>query len=482
MKNIFKKYSIYISLIAFMVVGCDADFEKTNTDPNNPLVVSANLLLGQIVKNTTDITYSTLNGGNMGSCWSQQLSKVQYNDEERFKPRQGSISSVWDNIYTGVISDAVEMYNVAGNEGNNNLQGVSLVMQSYGYLLLTDLYGDIPFSQAMNATDGVISPVYDRQEDVYNGVFDMLDNAVALLGTGGTISGDADLVYNGDASKWKKFANSLKFRALMRISKKTNVSADLQQLIDDGNMFSSVDDDAFLNYQTENPNANPIYETVVFGTRNEWKVCDVFVNQLLTTADPRIDNMVALNEDDIHRGKPSGIADVPNDNYNYTNVSAIGDHYLKGDAPGYFMSYSELEFLIAEAITRSDITISAGTANDHYVSGILSSFVNADTSPGFLAGFSAGTGVALTGVEADDLAKIATQNWVGLFCQGFESFIEQRRTGYPVLPMPLDALASDFPVRLNYPNLEGSINAVNYDAAVQIQGPDLLTTKMWRLQ
>jgi hypothetical protein len=483
MKNIIKKYSIFMSLIVLTIIGCDGGFEELNQNPNDPLQVSPNLLLGQIAKSTVDLTYSTFNGGDMGACWSQQLSKVQYNDEERFNPRQGSISSVWNGIYTNVISDANSMYQLADAEGNNNLKGVALVLQSYGYLLLTDLYGDIPFTEAMQAEVGNIAPKYNTQEDVYNGVLAMLDNAAALIGTGGTINASSDLVYAGNVNNWKKFANSLKFRALMRISKKVNVSVQLQELIDGGNLFTSNDDEAKFAYQVENPNANPFYESIVFGTRNEWKVCNVFVDQLINTNDPRLPQMVDdLDDDGVYRGKPSGIADVPSDDYSYANVSAIGPYYLRGDLPGYYMSYSELEFLIAEAITRSDISVSAGSAADHYNAGILSSFISAGANLGLAASFQANGAIMLNGNEMGDLEKIATQNWIGLYLQGFESLIEQRRTGFPVLPMPLDAYISDFPIRLNYPNIESSINSVNYNEAIQRQGPDLLTTKMWRLQ
>ena len=472
-----------MTLIALIAVGCDSGFEEINQNPNDPLTISPNLLLGQIEKTTVDLMYSTFNGGDMGSCWSQQLSKIQYNDEERFNPRQSSISSVWNTIYASIISDANSMYKLGDTEGNNNIKGVALVMQAYGYLLLTDLYGDIPFTEAMLAEGGNITPVYNTQEDVYDGVLNMLDEAALLLGTGGTIESVTDIVYGGNVNNWERFANSLKFRALMRISKKMNVSSQLQALIDEDNMFTSNVNEAKFTYKEENPNANPIYEGIVFGTRKEWKVCEVFVNQLVNTNDPRLPQMVDdLDDDQVYRGKPSGIADVPNDDYNVTNVSAIGPHYLRGEAPGYYMSYSELEFLIAEAITRADITLSAGSASDHYNAGILSSVLSAGANAGLVASFQADAQIALTGDEVSDLGKIATQNWVGLFLQGFESFIEQRRTGFPVIPMPIDAYISDFPVRLNYPNLESSINGVNYDAAIQRQGPDLLTTKMWRLQ
>lgn len=480
MKKIINKYLILSLLFASALVGCDKGFQELNVDPNNPSNVPADLLLGQMQFDLADALYSTFVGADMGSCWSQQMAKTQYNDEARYAPRPTVITNFWDDFYKRGVNEAIAMYKLAEQEGNNNLMGVALVMKAYAFNVLTDTYGDIPFSEAGLADTGLITPKYDAQQDVYAGILNLYDQAAALLGTGGTINANTDLIYHGDATQWKRFANSLKFRALMRISKKMDVSAQLQALIDGGMLFSSEQDNAAFQYKNENPNANPLYESIVFGSRLEFKVCDQFVDRLVADSDPRIAQMVEKNDAGNYRGKPAGIADVPNVNYNVLNVSGLGPRYLDPTLPGYFMTYSELEFLIAEAITRSDINISAGSANTHFHNGITASFIDSNTSLTLLPSFLANQNLGST--ESVDLELIATQNWIGLFCQGVESFIEQRRTGYPVIPMPIDPYISSFALRYTYPTEESSVNAVNYQAAVANQGGDALTTVMWRLQ
>ncbi len=480
MKTMLNKYLILSFLFAFVLVGCDEGFEDLNKDPNNPNEVPADLILGKMQFDISDAMNSTFVGSDMGSCWSQQMAKTQYNDEARYSPRPSVIRFFWDDLYEKGVNESFAMYKIADADDNNNLKGIALVMRAYAFSVLTDTFGDIPFSEAGQAESGNISPKYDKQEDVYQGILALLDEAKSLLGTGGAVSSTTDLVYGGDVVKWEKFANSLKFRALMRISKKIDVSAQLQALIDEGMLFSSVDDNAAFTYKEENPNAHPFYESIVFGNRKEYKVCNVFVDYLLANNDPRIDQMVGKNDAGEFRGKPAGIANVPNDDYNVLNVSPLGPRYLEPTLPGYFMTYSELEFLIAEAITRSDITLSAGDANVHFQNGITASFSDSQTDLTLLPSFLASN--VLTGIESSDLEKIAMQNWEALFCQGVESFIEQRRTGFPVIPLPIDAYINDFTYRYTYPSEESSVNAANYQAAVANMGGDALTTKMWRLQ
>ena len=155
--------------------------------------------------------------GHMGACWAQQWSKVQYNDEARYVPRRGNIDAVWRNMYSSIISEANAMYNLADAENNNALKGASLVMQAVGYQTLVDFFGPIPFTEAIDGS--ILQPAYDTEATVYAGIITMLTDASALLATGsGSITASSDLFYAGDASKWKKLANSLMFRALMRIS------------------------------------------------------------------------------------------------------------------------------------------------------------------------------------------------------------------------------------------------------------------------
>lgn len=443
-----------------------------NKDPNNPLSVPADLMIPGITTAAMNNMYTVFVGGDMGAVWSQQISKVQYNDEERFYPRNSVIDAFWSNMYEDVISDANKMYILAEAEGNNNLMGVALVLKAYGFSVVTDCFGMVPFSEALQAEAGIISPAYDSQADVYTGILAMLDDASALLGTGGVISEITDVIYGGDDTKWKQFANSLKFRALMRISAKVDVSAQLQALYDGGMMFTSNDNEAKLPYQVASPNANPIYESIVFGTRNEWKANCTMVDLMNGKGDPRvyvhyeaIGGVIAC--------KPPGFADVPNDDYGYANMSPVGALYLDPEAPGFFMSYPELEFLIAEAAISNYITADAIT---HYESGITASF-EANGIAGSETAYIAGNGL---GAGSAALKNIAEEKYVALFWQGVEAWTEWRRTGFPVLQTVNDANPSySEALRYFYNGDEASINSANYNAAVSAQGPDLLSTPVW---
>lgn len=474
-----KKINLIVLLfIGVLLVGCDKDFEEVNQNPNDPTSVPSDLLLGNILRSTGDNMYSTFSGGDMGECWSQHWAKVQYNDESRYTPRESVINFVWRDFYIEVLQDADAMYKLAGDEGNLVSQGIAATLKAYTFLWLTDLYGDIPFSQALQANEDIINPAYDSQADVYAGCIALLDEAMAKLNSAnGSIDSSQDILYGGDISLWKKFAATTKFRALMRISGVSAPGSQLQTLVNSGNLFSSRDEEAKMIYLEAAPNANPIYETVVFGTRNEWKVCDQIVDRLDGTLgfpiDSRLSVYVAESEEGELRGKPVGIADVPSVEYSYANVSPIGAMYLDPTLPAMFLGYTELQFLLAEAAHKGYIS---GDASTYYQEGIASSFAeNGVDMGGYYSGI-----VVFSATLADE--QIATQKWLSLFGQGFEAWTEWRRTGYPVLPLAIDndPSVNSIPTRYTYPVLEQSLNATNYDVAVSnLSGGDELTSKVW---
>ncbi|MGB1204563.1 MAG: SusD/RagB family nutrient-binding outer membrane lipoprotein [Chitinophagales bacterium] len=472
MKN---KIILLLTFGLFLGYGCDKGFEELNTNPNEPVSVQSGLLAGDVIRVASNTIYSTFVGGDMGSCWSQQFAKVQYNNEARYIPRESIIESTWKNIYIGVIEGATDIQKVAIEENNEAMQGLGLVMQAYGFSLLTDMYGSIPFSEAIQP-ENTLTPAYNTQEEVYNGVLAMLDEANTLLGSGnGAILASSDILYGGDASKWQQFANSLKFRCLMRISAKKDVSSELQEIASNRNVFGSNDDEAKLIYLGADPNANPIYETVVFGTRAEWKVNTVLVDMLTGFNDPRLPVYAQLNDAGEYRGKPSGYSVVP-DTWNFTNVSAIGAAYLEAEAPGYFMSYAELQFLMAEAAEKGYIS---GDAATYYNEAIYANFMSNGLSAEAYDAYIAQGNVAYS--SSNGMERIGNQKWLALFCQGVESWTEQRRTGYPVLELAIDPApgVTTIPMRYTYPDIEQSVNSDNYNTAVNAQGEDLLTTKVW---
>ncbi|MGL3001884.1 SusD/RagB family nutrient-binding outer membrane lipoprotein [Flavobacterium sp. RSSB_23] len=469
-----KKISIlFVAALALLSASCDKDFEIVNSDPNNPLEVPAHLMLGNIIRVNQNVIYGMQQGGDMGMCWGQHVSKVQYNDEERYIPRRAAIDGIWDNIYASVISDAKSMYTLADAEGNESIKGISLIMQANGFQILTDLFGPIPFTEA--AQSGVLKPAYDSQEVVYTGILDMLTKADALLAKGqGAVPASSDLIYGGNIAKWRKLANSLKLKALMRISKKVNVASQVAALVTSGNLMSSNADSANLTYLVAQPDANPIYETIVFGSRAEYKVSSVLVNKLQSYSDPRLAVIAAKNNAGLYVGNKPGEENTSN----YNGFSALGSFYLNPTLAGVILSYSQVEFYLAEAANEGYISGGVATALAHYNKGIQASFdFNGISSEG--AAYIAQPNIVFTN-QAQARVSIGEQMWISLFGQGFEAWTEWRRTGYPALSPVIDAKESRIPTRLYYNSNEVALNKANYEAAVgTLTGGDKLTSPLW---
>ena len=472
---------ILIALLSIpLLTGCDTDFEELNTDPNNPTAVPAHLLLGYAQRQQMNSVYGMQRGGDMGGCWSQQWSKVQYNDEARYVPRRGVIDAIWNNQFTLVASEGKAITELATADGNQVLAGVGKVMQAIAFQTLTDLYGPIPFTEALDGA--ILQPTYDDEATVYQGVIDLLTEASTDLAGQGSIVATSDLYYGGDASKWLKLANSLKFRALMRISSTRSVGAELQALINDGNMMTSNADSGQLVYTPAVPDANPIYETIVDGNRLEYKIGLVMVDLLEGLNDPRLEVYASPNASGDIVGKPAGYGNtttLPNEDlgYTYANISGLGPQYLDPTLPGVLLAYSQLCFLKAEAANEGYISGGLAAANQYYAEGIEAAFAfNGLDATEYLAQ----DGIDFTN-QSDGRTKIATQEYIALFGQGFESWTEWRRTGIPELEPAIesDPQVGQIPSRLYYPTTEPSLNADNYEAAASSIGGDLLTSPLF---
>lgn len=464
----------------FVMTSCDEGFEELNIDPNNPAEVPASLLLASAIYNTGNQTQSPFLAGEAGSCWVQHLGKTVYNDNELYIPRENSIDNLWAFLYSTVIKDADVMQNLAAKEGNNDLQGVALVLKANAYHILTDAFGNIPMTEALKGDQGNTTPIYDDSETVvYPQLLTMLDKAITLLDGTGNIDESQDLIYGGDVSKWKKFAGSLKFRILMRASSSGttamgDIPSQLKSLVSSGNLFSSNEDEAKLVYLSADPSANPYFEGIVDGGRTtEWCLGEELVEYMKSENDTRLpvyaQEVGGNGSGNGYVGKPAGIQDIANSPYgNPQNVSFIGEKYLEATQPAYFMTYAQLKLLMAEASEKGYIG-SPSDAGTHFNEAIAASCQQNGVTP-FTISYSGGT----AGLE-----QIAKQTWVALFLQGFEAFAEWRRTGIPNLPLAQDAVESSIPSRFTYPISQQSVNGVNYTNAVSTQGADLLTTSLW---
>ncbi|WKK78366.2 SusD/RagB family nutrient-binding outer membrane lipoprotein [Marivirga salinae] len=467
MKSIINKISIMVLGVAILA-SCTDNFEEINENPNAALSVPSSLYIPTLAENTGDRLYSMFWGGDMGGNWAQHWSKVQYNDEEMYQPRNTVIeTTIWEGLYAGTLQDAKNMYETAVTEENDKTKGVALIWHAYGFSILTDMFGDIPYTEALSAKEGINAPAYDLQSEIYPALVDSLSAAVTYLNGGGTIDATADIIYGGDAMGWIKFANSLKFRLLMRMSGQVDVSSQLTALMSQP-MFTSNADHAAIPYLETNPNTNPLWNTVVFGVREEHRMSATLIDELVNLSDPRLSVYAEVNADGEYRGKPNGINSVPNDDYNYTNVSGIGEYYLQPDLPGLFMSYDELQFFKAEAAAKGFI---GGSPADFYNSAITANFEwngIGTSAPAYLALH-----------PYSDVEGIHLQKWIALYGQGVEAWTEWRRTQVPTLTPAIDGVVNEVPSRLNYPAAEQSLNSGNYSSAVSRQGADVLTTPIW---
>lgn len=495
---------------ALLLTGCTKDFADINTNKNNTTTVTPDLLLSGVIKSTLDQQVGEAWG--IGNIVVQHHAKIQFVNEDRYGWNEQN--GIWNNVYNN-YRNLQNILNAVNGDEKNPYYGVALIMKSWMFSLVTDAYGDVPYSEAGKAkTDGLYQPVYDKQEDIYTGILADLKKANEVLATAsGSFTGD--LIFGGGASallKWRKLANSLRLRYLMRLSKKKNVNADMQAIVGDpvnNPVFTGNADNAELKYLSAAPNQWPLYGTRV-GSFDEFRVSKTLTDRLSALNDPRIRvfgrptqaSVAAGNP--VIQGVPNGLSDVDALAYNggVQGVSRVGYTFAclvcndAGQAPpdpaaprALLMTYAELQFILAEA--RQKGMISTGDAATYYQNGITANFSYWQSvvpsvynlNIALPADYMTQDGVALTGTDSEKLAKIALQKWIALYFNGLEAWFDWKRTGMPaIVPGPANLNNNKVPVRYIYPLSEQSLNATNRAAAVQRQGADDMNTRTWIAQ
>ncbi len=484
MKAIFLKISAFC-LAAMMALGCTQDFEEINNNPNNPTAVPVSLLLPGVIRSMSNEIVNT--GWSIGNIVMQYSAKIQFVNEDRYlwDERNG----IWNSVYSN-MRDVKNIYDLAEARGQRNYQGLALVMKSWMFSLVTDCYGDAPYTEATLGKSDLFFPVYDAQEVIYNGILADLETANQLLGSSPE-EVEGDILFDGDIVAWKKLANSLHIRYLMRISKRRDVSADLRKILSDPltyPIFEGNEDNAALTYLVASPNQFPIH-TARVGSFDEFRLSKTLGDTLTSLDDPRLMIFarptvasVAAGTPEI-AGIPNGLDDVEALTYNggAQFVSRLGPIYFEDAispkgidiAKGFVMDYAELQFILAEAAQKGFI---AGDAKTFYENGIEASFAfyGLEVPAGYLqlpqVAFASNTA----------LEQIGFQKWIALFFHGVESWIDWRRTGIPSITPGKANLNDDrVPVRFIYPISEQALNSDNRDAAVARQGVDDINTKVW---
>jgi hypothetical protein len=489
MKNIFK----FLIVPLFFVAACTDDFDEINTNPNQPETVPPTYLLTYAQERLLDRLYDGFDNSRIGMTLAQYWAQNQYSEESRYQYRPATNNTTWNDFYTGINNlQEIIRYNEENEVlRNENQIAVARILKAWAFQTLTDIYGDIPYFEALNAREGTISPAYTPQSEIYQDLLKELTEASAQIDLNVRLDPDrpngGDLIYAGDVSKWRKFANSLKLRVAIQMADRMPNEAILaiQEAVTAG-VFESNADNAEIKYVSAQPNTNPLYVDVVVNGRIDYSSSDVLVNQLKQRNDPRlaaffepaVNSVTTADPDGEFIGRPYGQNQVNANALNADDVSQLSEKILSPDFPGKIMDFAEVNFILAEAAQRGASV--NGTAAEYYARGIRAS----------MEYWGVGTPAQINAYilanpydPANYKQSIGVQKWIALYTQGFQGWTEYRRLDFQgVFKMPVDGplISIDrVPLRRVYPPDEQTLNQNNYRAAVSNQGEDTYVTKVW---
>lgn len=480
-----KAYKIIILSIALtsVLVGCKKDFQEINTNVNSPVDVEPDLLFRQVIYNLGDnISYEGFVTGNL---LSQHFSMVDFNLFDRHNLSQPQLGgNPWPVLYRNLRDNELILGKVELDAKYKVYEGPARIMKAYMSQMLTDLYGDVPYIEALQGASGNVSPKYDTQQDIYlgtNGIIDQLNKAIAAIDTYSSVEQlGGDILFNGDLSKWRKFAVSLKIKALMRISDRDSevamdIAAELQGLVDEGMFMTSNNDNAYFTFSSSQPNSFRM-EKLRVGDFNLYvmsQTADTLYQQL---NDPRFNVFFrgTGNNSSVLNGLINGI-DNSQTTISLSNYSLPGTIFREntGDLKCNFMSAWETQFLLAEAALKGYIS---GSAQVYYEEGVANAFSywNVTMPSNYLSSGPASYG------NVDPLEQIITQKWIANCINSYEGWLEYSRTGFPnLLPVSASLNGGVYPVRLPYPADETALNFLNFSTASANSNGNSVNAKVW---
>lgn len=503
MKTIFK----YIGIVLFLgySTSCDQNFDELNTNRVAATAIDEMFQINQAIISAGPTSFGILvyEVGAVQQIISPNsgvLAGANFNQDNR-----ASTQSNWQQYYRNVIKNTKDVLSRIGNNpARSNLVQMTRIIQAYAFMVLTDTYGSIPYTEAgVGFSQQVFFPSYDAQEFIYTDIIKELEEASAALNASGRRE-TADVLFGGDVEKWRKFGYSLMLRAGMRISKANPTLA--QQTVAKafaGGVILTNADNAAVRHDANY--LNPAGNTLNATEAANFYLTEPFVNFLKNSNDPRLSAIAVryvgatsgpTQTVDRQSFDPALQIGMPMGNDNAGAVRAAAEKGLasfyefsqadrrrinKLTAPSFMVTASQTLLLLAEARQLGWIT--AGTVDGYFNAGVREHMLQ-------MASYDASMAIAPAAIDAylaanplnpaTAVRQINEQYWISSFMNGPEAFANFRRSGFPVLaPNPFPGREVLFINRLTYPNSEISVNSEKVQAAIAAQGPDNLETKVW---
>ena len=463
-----------------LTTSCTQDFEEINTNPNSPVSVQPSLLLRQVLYDYGEqMSYEGFTAGNLLGQYTTALDFNLFDRHDLKSPQLGG--NPWPIFYKNLGDNEIILNLALENETFAVYEGPSRIMKAYMAAALTDIFGDVPYSEAFRGQESTVTPKYDAQEAIYtgeNGVLDNLDKGIAAIEAySGAIALEGDILFNGDLNGWLRFANSLKIKYLIRTSDKIDVSQELAALVAEGNYISENSQNAVFDFTAGEPN-NFRLARLRIGDFNNFVLSETMDEVLTGLNDPRIATLFlsfANSTDDGFNGLLNGI-DASQTSIAIADYSLAGTIFRENTAvlDANFMTSWETHFLLAEAAEKGLIS---GAANEFYDTGVTQAFAYWNT-PLPVSYLTAEGSYTASGTSP--LQQIITQKWIGNMINGYEGWIEYRRTGFPILKTISASLNNDLiPVRMPYPAEEEALNNVNYTEAAAATDGNSINVSVW---
>lgn len=503
------RQSKYITIItmacALFFASCSDEYmENMNTDPSKAATIDPNAQLttaqlqtyGDLSMMEIYRNYHYAFTQQLMGCWNTT------NYGGRHTLDNNEMSRIWTSFYTQSLKNIIDaQYRTAEDAEKVNINSVLRIYRVYLMSIITDTYGDAPFSEAgLGFLEGKFNPKYDKQEDIYNAFFLELEDAVNKIDpTKDKVTGD--LIYAGDVTKWQQLANSLRLRFAMRISNVNPTKAQTEfenALVANGGVITDASSDALIKYMTiafsfgqeaySDYRGNSLSQ-LLFGNdpaNNPSYLCSTFFNQLYNSGDPRTfkisrcyydglmsatspDNRVDITQEMIEKGIafsprdpgayswepwPTGYdsdicAELAVNNPSVTATMArevepkLANNFLKSDNPGVVMTSAEVKFLMAEATVKK-WNVGSVSAEDLYKQGVRAAIDFLTDNYGCTATIDAEFDAfiqdkgAFGHTDNQKLEAINTQAWILHFTNPAECWANVRRSGYPKLKSPAE--------------------------------------------
>ena len=505
-----KKYFIGLMIVLTILTSCDKGFDELNTNKVDPIALDPQFVMNNaIILTTYPDNFATLGMlcynfpivQQIVTPFGSSLSGGNYNIFN-----SANTGLVWTNFYQFVLKQNLDVIEKTKSVATlSNLYNEARIWKAHAFMILTDTYGDVPYSeggQGFIAT--IIKPKYDRQELIYKDILKELDEASAALDPAKPTN-TSDILYGGNITNWKKLGYSLLLRAAMRLSKiAPDVAATYVTKAVAGGLMQSNKDNSVIRHTSLYNNWIAVHLTA--REKANFYLAKPFVDFLKNKNDPRLlsisvravgalsgaDQAAPRTTSDPTKqvGMPMGYDDVSIKNTFAANgVASLYDYsqvnlktILKIDAPEYHVTYAETQLLLAEAVVRGWTTGNAALLFKTGIESHMRQMAEYDPTAAISEADITTYTTANPLVPATALEQINTQYWAASFMNGSETWANFRRSGFPALsktPYPGSEITGNFIRRMPYPDGETITNLANLQAAIAVQGKNDINTPVW---